>query len=94
MASLKKELAEGRVTLQKAAKKCGIRGQVWWAAASEKNGGRSHEVNAVQDEAESPAIAAIMKSMEAMQVTVAALAAAQEQGGVNAVEEENTTDRD
>ena len=33
LASLKKELAEGRVTLQKAAKKCGIRGQVWWATA-------------------------------------------------------------
>ena len=28
LASLKKELVEGRVTLEKAAKKCGIRGQV------------------------------------------------------------------
>ena len=76
LASLKKELVEGRVTLEKAAKKCGIRGQVWWSAQGEKKGGRSREVNAVQEE-ESPAIAALMKSMEAMQVTVAALAAAQ-----------------
>ena len=86
LAALKRELIEGRVTLEKAAKKCGIRGQVWWAAANDKKG-RSREVNAVQEEeAESPAIAAILKSMEAMQVTVSALAAAQEQGGVNAVE--------
>ena len=81
LAALKKELVEGRVALEKAAKKCGIRGQVWWAEAGEKKG-RSREVNAVQDEGESPAIAAIMKSMEAMQVTVAALAAAQAGGGV------------
>ena len=91
LAALKKELVEGRVALEKAAKKCGIRGQVWWAEANEKKG-RSREVNAVQEEAESPAIAAIMKSMEAMQVTVAALAAAQEQGGVNAVEDGEATD--
>ena len=39
-------------------------------------------MNAVPEEEESPAIAAIMKSMEAMQVTVAALAAAQAGGGV------------
>ena len=88
LAVLKKELVEGRVALEKAAKKCGIRGQVWWSTQGEKKGGRSREVNAVQEE-ESPAIAAIMKSMEAMQVTVAALAAAQAGGGeVNAVETE------
>jgi hypothetical protein len=81
LAVLKKELVEGRVALEKAAKKCGVRGQVWWAAQGEKKGGRSREVNAVQEE-ESPAIQAIMKGMEAMQVTVAALAAAQANGGV------------
>ena len=85
MAALKKELIEGRVTLEKAAKKCGIRGQVWWAAAGDRKGSKSREVNAVQEE-ESPAIQAIMKGMEAMQVTVAALAAAQTQGGVNSVD--------
>ena len=69
LSALKKELVEGRVTLEKAAKKCGIRGQVWWATAGEKKGGRSREVNVVQeDEQESPAIQAIMKGMEAMQV--------------------------
>ena len=82
LAALKKELVEGscRVALEKAAKKCGIRGQVWWAKAGEKKG-RSREMNAVQEEEESPAMQAIMKSMEAMQVTVAALAAAQADGG-------------
>ena len=44
LAALKKELVEGRVVLEKAAKKCGIRGQVWWAAAGEKKGGRSRGV--------------------------------------------------
>ena len=87
LAGLKKELVEGRVALEKAAQKCGIRGQVpvWWAAQGEnmgeKKGGRSCEVNAVQEE-ESPAMQAIMKSMEAMQVTMAVLAAAQGDGGV------------
>ena len=38
------------MALEKAAKKCGIRGQVWWAAAGEKKAGRSREVNAVQEE--------------------------------------------
>ena len=76
LAALKKELVEGRVALEKAAKKCGVRGQVWWAAPGEKKAGRSREINAVQEEQESPAIQAIMKGMEAMQVTVAALAAA------------------
>ena len=79
---------EGRVALEKAAKKCGIRGQVWWATVGEKKGGRSREVNAVHEEEASPAIQAIMKGMEAMQVTVAALAAAQESGGVAAVDAE------
>ena len=88
LAALKKELVEGRVTLEKAAKKCGIRGQVWWAAPGDRKAGRSREVNAVQEEQESPAIQAIMKGMEAMQVTVAALAAAQASGGVAAVESE------
>ena len=82
LAALKNELVQGRVTLEKAAKKCGIRGQVWWAAAGEKKGSKSREVNAVQEEEESPAIQAIMKSMESMQVTVAALAVAQADGGV------------
>ena len=53
----------------------------WWAAPGEKKAGRSREINAVQEEQESPAIQAIMKGMEAMQVTVAALAAAQAGGG-------------
>ena len=89
LAALKRELIEGRVTLEKAAKNCGIRGQVWWAAPGDKKTGRSREVNAVQEEQEPPAIQAIMKGMEAMQVTVAALAAAQAGGGtVNAVESE------
>ena len=38
LAALKKELVEGSVALEKAAKKCGIRGQVWWAEAGEKKG--------------------------------------------------------
>ena len=80
LATLKKELVEGRVALEKAAKKCRIRGQVWWAAQGEKKGGRSREVNAVQEE-ESPAIQALMNGTEGMQVTVAALAAAQADGG-------------
>ena len=87
LASLKKELVEGCVVLEKAAEKCGIQGQVWWAAAGEKKGGRSREVSAVQEEHESPAIQAIMKGMEAMQVTVAALAAVQAGGGVIAAVE-------
>ena len=83
LAALKKELVEGRVTLEKAAKRCGIRGQVWWVAAGEKKGGRSREVNVVQDEEqESPAIQAIMKGMEARQATVVSLAAAQAGDGV------------
>ena len=40
MASLKKELIEGRVTLEKAAKKCSIRGQVQWAAAGDRKGSK------------------------------------------------------
>ena len=82
LAALKKELIKGRVALEKAAKKCGIRGQVWWAAAEEKRGKKSREVNVVQQEEDSPAIHTIIKGMEAMQVTVAALAAAQASGGV------------
>ena len=87
LAALKKELVEGRVALEKAAKKCGIRGQVWWAAAGDRKCSRSREVNAVQEEEESPAMQEIMKGMEAMQVTVAALAAAQAGGGVIAAVE-------
>ena len=82
IAALKKELVEGRVALEKAAKKCGICGQVWWAATSERKGSKSRDVHAVQVEEESPAIQATMKGMEAMLVTVAALAAAQASGGV------------
>ena len=36
MATVKKELLEGASTLAKAAKKCGIRGQVWWIKPEEK----------------------------------------------------------
>ena len=87
LASLKKELVEGRVALEKAAKKFGIRGQVWWAAKGDRKCSRSREVNAVQEEEQSPAIQAILKGMEAMQVTVAALAAAQAGGGTVAAVE-------
>ena len=45
LAALKKEMVEGRVALEKAAKKCGVRGQVWWAAPGEKKAGRSREIN-------------------------------------------------
>ena len=82
LAAIKKELVEGHMALEKAAKKCGIRGQVWWGAAAEKKGSKSREVNVVQHEEESPAIQAIIKGMEAMQVTVAALAAAQAGSGI------------
>ena len=82
LASLKKELVKGHVRLEKATKKCGIWGQVWWATSGDKKGSRSCEVNVVHKEKESLAIQAIMKGMEAMQVTVAALAAAQASGSV------------
>ena len=36
MATVKKELLAGAATLAKAAKKCGIRGQVWWVKPEDK----------------------------------------------------------
>ena len=65
MATVKKELLTGAATLAKAAKKCGIRGQVWWVKPDEKKGKtrKSGEVSVVEEESGDPEVALLSKQL-------------------------------
>jgi hypothetical protein len=65
MATVKKELLAGAATLAKAAKKCGIRGQVWWIKPEEKKikGKKSREVSVAEEGSGDPEVALLSKQL-------------------------------
>ena len=63
MATVKKELLAGAATLAKAAKKCGIRGQVWWIKPDQKKTKKSKEVSVVEEGSGDSEVALLSKQL-------------------------------